>query len=1101
MAGSGALLATALLAAAPIYADTMSEAGLRFRLDRSFEEPRNQVAFVSVDGLRLGDPASPARQDAIDAITRARVGWLGAELIVEQRSDPLGLALEDGQSATGQARLVYLSGFEQHVTVVDGRLPSQDAGVAEVVLPEGFRGEVAVGDRIVLSARTYDDCQRIPGALDLETAADEVRCRPTTFVTPSVTAIIVGIVRPNDPDDPRWGFFEDGWAIRDGGQTPAGTRSDQSTTPLLTTRNQYFEVFAARLPELGTRHRAGIVPAVDTLAVRDLPRAIDDLRAWPQDIRRVLGLPVIERIEFVEALARFRNDQTFSRIPLLLLLLQVSGVAAFYVVMIAAFMQERQSNELAVYRSRGASTTQLLGLSLVEAFLIAVPAAVIGPFLAAGAVAALGFTPAFDAITAGSALPASVSGDAFLFAAGGAALALVAMLLPVIASAGRAIVDVKLERSRPPRQGVVQRYYLDLFAIPVAALLVWQLNRRGTVFDPRSVGGWEADPLLLLSPLILTATAAALILRFYPPVLRLLARTLRPLPGATITLGLGRAGRDSSSAVRLLLLISTAVAVGTFAASYSPTIERSLEDRILYETGVDARGTLVSFELPGTQDGLAAVRGLAGVDDAVLVHRGAIGAPDGSPIALLAVDDLDRAAEMIWFREDFADEPPAELLGRIEIGSPPGGGLTLPGDTVAIELAALTEQQPRIGRIRGQLRDIHGNYREVVFDPVGGAGWSRLRAELSSEYDGPLTLVSLRLADRLVFVSSDGAIYFDDLTAVRRDGERVVLDGFEDRFDWTMYSQRASTESFSQVSDRVFAGQSAARWSWTKEVAQRERVFALNDPSVPLNAIMSQRALTAFDVQPGDRLSLLVGNGFAIPMAVRGSARLFPTLDPERGFVIVQLDQLRSIAGAVASDATQAPNELWIDFDDGLALADEQAILDLLGDPDRSPLLISNPRHRAGLLAELAADPILQASGSGILLFAMAGVMSVAMLGFAVTLGLTLRERIVEFSVLRALGLSRLGILRAMLLEWGLVLLLGALVGVLLGRQIARLMLRFLEVTEDGERVVPGFSLAFDLGLLGGGLATLGVVAAIALLGSWRLALRRANASALRLTP
>ncbi len=214
-----------------------------------------------------------------------------------------------------------------------------------------------------------------------------------------------------------------------------------------------------------------------------------------------------------------------------------------------------------------------------------------------------------------------------------------------------------------------------------------------------------------------------------------------------------------------------------------------------------------------------------------------------------------------------------------------------------------------------------------------------------------------------------------------------------------------------------------------------------------------------------------------------------------------KLDQLRSIAGAVASDATQAPNELWIDFDDGLALADEQAILDLLGDPDRSPLLISNPRHRAGMLAELAADPILQASGSGILLFAMAGVMSVAMLGFAVTLGLTLRERIVEFSVLRALGLSRFGILRAMLLEWGVVLLLGAAVGVLLGRQIARLMLRFLEVTEDGERVVPGFSLAFDLGLLGGGLATLGVVAAIALLGSWRLALRRANASALRLTP
>ena len=122
--------------------------------------------------------------------------------------------------------------------------------------------------------------------------------------------------------------------------------------------------------------------------------------------------------------------------------------------------------------------------------------------------------------------------------------------------------------------------------------------------------------------------------------------------------------------------------------------------------------------------------------------------------------------------------------------------------------------------------------------------------------------------------------------------------------------------------------------------------------------------------------------------------------------------------------------------------------------------------------------------------------MGAAVLGFVVTLVMTVRARVVELAVLRALGSSRLEILRAMLLEWGVVLLLGTATGVLLGRQIARLTLQFLEVTEDGERVVPGFVLATEWGLLGVGLAVLTGVAVLVLWSSWRIVLRRANAAA-----
>ena len=161
---------------------------------------------------------------------------------------------------------------------------------------------------------------------------------------------------------------------------------------------------------------------------------------------------------------------------------------------------------------------------------------------------------------------------------------------------------------------------------------------------------------------------------------------------------------------------------------------------------------------------------------------------------------------------------------------------------------------------------------------------------------------------------------------------------------------------------------------------------------------------------------------------------------------------------------------------------------------------VAEPLLLADRLDEIASDPTLQASGGGILLLAFAGAMGAALLGFVVSLAITLRGRTVEVAVLRSLGASRRELLRAFAFEWGVVLLFGALVGVLLGRWISRLMLQFLEVTETGTRVVPEFSVQTEWPLLSIGVALLVLAAACTLWAAWRAVLRRAGADALRLT-
>ena len=118
---------------------------------------------------------------------------------------------------------------------------------------------------------------------------------------------------------------------------------------------------------------------------------------------------------------------------------------------VASRLVERQAEEISVYRSRGASTAQLVGLYLMEGVFMAAIAAAVGPWIAGQAVAALGYTPTFSLMTNGGALPAAITPEAYLLAAGGAALALLALLLPAFALAPRGLVATHRAPSPPPR--------------------------------------------------------------------------------------------------------------------------------------------------------------------------------------------------------------------------------------------------------------------------------------------------------------------------------------------------------------------------------------------------------------------------------------------------------------------------------------------------------------------------------------------------------------------------------------------------------------------------------------------------------------------------
>jgi hypothetical protein len=87
-----------------------------------------------------------------------------------------------------------------------------------------------------------------------------------------------------------------------------------------------------------------------------------------------------------------------------------------------------------------------------------------------------------------------------------------------------------------------------------------------------------------------------------------------------------------------------------------------------------------------------------------------------------------------------------------------------------------------------------------------------------------------------------------------------------------------------------------------------------------------------------------------------------------------------------------------------------------------------------------------------------------------------------------------------LLLEWGVLALAGIVLGVLLGRQIAAVMLSSLNVTSEGTPVVPPFIMQTDWLTMAAGFLVILSLATVALMFAWSGTTRQGDAAALRIT-
>ncbi len=214
---------------------------------------------------------------------------------------------------------------------------------------------------------------------------------------------------------------------------------------------------------------------------------------------------------------------------------------------------------------------------------------------------------------------------------------------------------------------------------------------------------------------------------------------------------------------------------------------------------------------------------------------------------------------------------------------------------------------------------------------------------------------------------------------------------------------------------------------------------------VAIPALAGASLLAATGARVGDTLAASA-SGLPVTLRIVGSADAFPTVDPSVPFAVVDEATLSQVRFAT-NGTTGAPKEWWLATADGEGAAVAAAVA-------APPISAAEVLDREALARSLTSDPIplgiIGAFGLGSI-----AALLIAAIGFLVSASVSTSERLGEFALLRALGLSSRQLAGWVSAESAFLLAFGFVVGALLGALLAWLVLPFSALTSTGERAVP----------------------------------------------
>ena len=1067
-AGLIALLAASLLAAGPIYSSAVSVAGLHRQLESApvTDAAIEVVARVEPENIESADSAL---RDAL----ASTVAPVGLDVVSIGSSDSFTLPGQDPDEIRDLATIGFLEGVEDHATLVDGAWP--------VASGTGTPLEVAVVEPAADSLGL-----QVGDLLPLESRVGEARV---------VEIVVAGIYRPNDPTERYW------WG--DPSLTDGLVESDQYRTfgPLLTSS----EAFLAQAGDQRARLTWHAFPHIAELGIDGVDRLAARLDRLPAIVEQTLpasfastetGLPQI--------LADADRSLLVSRTGVLLLMAQLAILAGYAIALTADLIVDHRRLDTALLRSRGAGPTQVGALAFGEALLVVLPAALLGPWLAAAALRL--FNVAGPLAGVGLTIEPVVGSDAYI-AAGAAALGCAALLVLPAVFAARSYAAERAGRARQETRPLGQRLGIDIALIALTAVGLWQLRLYGAPLTQTVQGQLGVDPLLVAAPAIGLLAGSVLALRLVPLLASAAEHVTSRGRRLVGSLGSRQLARRPLRYTRAALLLMLAVSMGVFAVSYTTTWTESQSDQADFRVGADVRVVPVrgpSALPPSTLD--AAFAGIDGMRAVTPVERHSVRVTTTAGNGELLALDPAAAPSLVSLRGDQAATDLGTLFAPLAEGRPDVTLLPLPDGTQRIRLSTTVQVDELAATVTDDetgepvlepvdlseldsatlatmitVRDGRGLVHRFLSETVPLQNGSQdldvalvptaERARVAAESAGaaltyPLDVAGLELIVSLPALTeaTAGVVAIESVaTSDSIDGGDWQPVDVETAGTWQLgWSQGAGAPlalvppELTDGLGMTFGGdgdEDGQAFSSMPGVDRFGRgitvsflpssVFNLGGVVIP--TVVNRPFLEATGTAVGDELTVPI-DGEPRRLMVSGVLESFPTTDPLQPAAVVDVATL-SLLRFNTNRGAGFPVEWWLDVDD-------TALPGVLAERGDGPLRGASVLSRAETFEQLSADPLALAMiGALSLGFVVAALFAV--IGLVVSAAVSVRQRRTEFALLRALGLSPDQLSGWLWLENGSLVLVSLVCGTLLGLLIGWVVLPFVTVTQQAAAPFP----------------------------------------------
>ncbi|NUT43565.1 MAG: FtsX-like permease family protein [Thermoactinospora sp.] len=962
------LLATTTLVSLTMYASTIADVGVRRTMEKAGFGTTSATVSAPVTGESFAE---------LDSIVREQLSKAYADVSLavttSMRSDSYVRPGQEDVKTPELLRFGSNEALQEHAKIVEGAWPSDGGPVVEaaVSVTAAATAQLRVGDEFVTRSR-----------LDGK----------------PVKVKITALFQLDDPFGARWASEP---LLGRGIETLNFT----SYGPLMVGHETFLSRFATNVSTTWTAE-----PDLRSLTPEQLRPMAASLSGLRDELKRAGCSSCTTTGRLSEMLTQLSTASLVARSTMLIPVLQLLLLSAYALMLTARLLADHRRMEVALLRSRGAGIWRLGFLAGGEALLVAVPCAIVAPFLGPPMLALINSLPWIR--SSGVRLAPTPDLGSFLVAAAVALASAVLLALPALAGARRTYVEEQSSRGRSGARGLIQRAGADLALLVVAALAIWQLQHYGAPVTGTVTGELGIDPLIISGPALALLTGGMLGLRLVPRVSKIAERVTSRRASLAPALGAWQVARRPLRYAGPALLLTMAIAIGIVSMATASTWRSSQADQARHQTGADLRltGPADGQELGALGRGTA-FASLPGVREAGPALRQ--DADFGDVRSVLLALDATKLEQLFQLRPDLSGQTPAQLGKALAAAQPKP--LELPGEPGKLTL------------------DVHVESAKVDFSPL-----------------------------RLVVSDALGVWRGLNVTGVRPGANHIEVDltGLAGRSGQISYplslrgmiGTNAQDQPVSLKVEHLLADGVPVPWTFTMGIRDGTPSLALPSgqapaAEAPLPVVLTSGLAATLKLTEG-QAGRVVFEGRPIDIKVAGIVERMPTTAPDQQAVLVDWTTLQGhdmAAGAMARPAT----EWWLAADDTTAA---------LAKLRTSPQWDFTALDQATLATELQDDPL--ASGlQGALILGFLAALVFAALGFLVNAAVAARERMAEFTILRALGVSFRQIFGLLAIEQTFIIGLSLTAGTVLALVVGTLVVPHIVLTGQASAVTPSVLL------------------------------------------